>query len=96
MTPERWRRIQEVFGEAVELPVGPAREAYLEGACVGDAELRAQIREMLALDETSSSVLDATPLDLADAVRPEEPEEPEGYLARTVGPYRIVREIGRG
>ncbi|MDQ3606154.1 MAG: tetratricopeptide repeat protein, partial [Gemmatimonadota bacterium] len=39
---------------------------------------------------------DATPLDLADAGRPEEPEEPEGYLARTVGPYRIVREIGRG
>ncbi|MBA2245825.1 MAG: hypothetical protein H0W11_12775, partial [Gemmatimonadetes bacterium] len=96
MTPERWQWIQEVFGEAVELPAGPARDACLERACAGDAELRAQIEEMLALDVADASVLDATPLDLADAVRPEEPEEPEGYLARTVGPYRIVREIGRG
>jgi eukaryotic-like serine/threonine-protein kinase len=92
MTPERWQRIQEIFGEAIELPIGPAREAFLEQECADDAELRTKIRQMLVLDD-ASSVLDATPRDLAEAVRT---LEPDGNARPTVGPYRIVREIGRG
>jgi eukaryotic-like serine/threonine-protein kinase len=93
VTPERWRRIQEVFGEASELAPGAGREAYLDRACAGDAGLRARVAEMLALDESSSPLLDAAPAELAEALRP---PAPGGYAGRTVGPYRIVREIGRG
>jgi hypothetical protein len=39
MTPERWSRIKEIFGAALETP--PAeRGVYLDSACGGDAELR--------------------------------------------------------
>ena len=39
MTPERWRRAQEVFVEATEREAG-SRAAFLQEACRGDPELQ--------------------------------------------------------
>jgi serine/threonine-protein kinase len=50
MTPERWRRIGELFKDAVRIdPAG--RGAWLRAACGGDDELRAEVGRLLALDE---------------------------------------------
>ena len=50
MTPERWRRIDDLFDAALRL--APAeREAWLREACGGDDELRAEVARLLAQDE---------------------------------------------
>jgi serine/threonine-protein kinase len=50
MTPERWRRIGELFDAAVA--VAPAgRETWLRAACGEDDDLRAEVGRLLAQDE---------------------------------------------
>jgi serine/threonine-protein kinase len=50
MTPERWRRVGDLFGAATQVdPAG--REAWLRAACDGDDDLRAEVDRMLAQDE---------------------------------------------
>ena len=50
MTPERWRRIDELFDAALRLDP-TEREAWLRGACGDDDGLRAEVRRLLAQDE---------------------------------------------
>jgi len=47
MTPQRWSRIKEIFDAASERPESH-RVAFLDAACEGDAELRAQVVTLLA------------------------------------------------
>jgi serine/threonine-protein kinase len=50
MTPERWRRVGELFDAAVAVePAG--REAWLRAACNGDDDLRAEVGRLLVQDE---------------------------------------------
>ena len=50
MTPERWRRIDDLFDAALRLD--PAdREAWLREACGDDEALRAEVGRLLAQDE---------------------------------------------
>src|SRR6516164_7039549 len=39
--------LKKIFNEALERPDGPERAAYLDEACRGDAELRAQVEALL-------------------------------------------------
>ena len=50
LSPERWEQLQRIFDEAVDL-AAEKRVAFLDTACSGDAELRAQI-EALAMAES--------------------------------------------
>jgi hypothetical protein len=47
MTPERWKRVREVLGHALELP-DDRRGAYLDTECAGDAALRTEAESLLA------------------------------------------------
>lgn len=42
MDPDRWRRIEEIYQSAAELPQ-VEREAYLGDACDGDGGLRREV-----------------------------------------------------
>jgi eukaryotic-like serine/threonine-protein kinase len=91
MTAEKWERIKSIYQEAQELP-REERPAFLAAACSGDPELRAEIESLLDESDNASGYLEAPPA----AVRALSPVW-AGDLQRTaVGPYRIVREIGRG
>ena len=48
---ERWQRIEAILDEALELP-GEEHAAYLDQACAGDAEFRAEVEALLAADQT--------------------------------------------
>ena len=93
MDPERWRRVGELFHRALEHDAGD-RARFLDGACGGDPELRAEIESLLAHHE------DGTP-----RVAPTPPEEPtragddsgdERLDGRRLGPYRVIRKLGEG
>lgn len=90
MTPERWKRVEEIFLEAVELSPGQ-RDAWLDQACDGDSELRDEVTSLLASDgEVSETFVGGK---VHNAVVSFSQKSSEG--AR-VGPYELIREIGRG
>src|SRR5689334_20568233 len=89
MTPERWRRIEEVFSGASDLP--PAdREAYLDRSCAGDADLRTEIGSLLAASERATSRLRGI-VGGETARFAALPAE-----GTRIGNHRLVAEIGRG
>jgi predicted Ser/Thr protein kinase len=105
MTPtetdrERWRRVTELFHAALERPAAE-RDAFLAGACGGDAALLADVQALLASHARASDAgfiespaLANDPDLLADTVSAGSAEE--SLAGRTIGPYRIERQIARG
>ena len=49
MSPERWRQIDNIFLDAADLPAAEAA-SFLDSACVGDPELRAEVEALLNVD----------------------------------------------
>jgi hypothetical protein len=49
--------LKTIFTEALERPDGPERAAYLDEACRGDAELRAQVEGLLSDHERIGHLL---------------------------------------
>ncbi|HZF68140.1 MAG TPA: serine/threonine-protein kinase, partial [Gemmatirosa sp.] len=95
MTPERYRQVQVVFAEAAAHATAD-RAAALEAACGGDAELRAEVESLLAADADAAPLLGATLSELAAVLTGAPADAAPGFEGRTIGPYRVVREIGRG
>ena len=54
MTPGLRERVWDLFDRAAALPPGE-RAPFLEGACAGDAELRAEVESLLAHDCQSTT-----------------------------------------
>ena len=52
MNGERWQRLRRLFEAARELEP-EAREALLDEACAGDAELRAEVESLLRAEDDS-------------------------------------------
>ena len=46
MTPDRWKQIEEIFSQAVELPT-TERTAFLQHTCGNDEELLGEIESLL-------------------------------------------------
>jgi tetratricopeptide (TPR) repeat protein len=90
-TPERWRKIDEVFHAAVERPV-EQRDAFLDLACAGDDALRAEVEELLGSDGAAEAFLESAVLGEARWWV----AEPAAPISRRLGPYRIVGELGHG
>ena len=89
MTPERWARIQELFHQALEQ--GKKAHAWLEATCEDEA-LRGEVLTLLAAHEQVDDSLERAVGD-AFALATEEDNEPE---RQHIGPYRVLRELGRG
>ena len=88
-----WTRIQEIFGEAIELDPA-AREAFLATACAGDAELFAEVASLIAADGEQNTLLAAN---FADKIEKVLSAETSGqFIGREIGPYRIVEVLGEG
>ncbi|MEM9557165.1 MAG: serine/threonine-protein kinase [Acidobacteriota bacterium] len=92
-----WRRIEEVFAAAAELPAAE-RAAHLDAACGDDARLRARVAALLAAETDDADAVGAfaaaaSPLAgrATDILDPRDEPPP-----RRIGVYEIVRELGRG
>ena len=95
VSTERWHRVRSILEMALDL--APARRAdYLQGACGGDRELRAEIESLLAAAE-GSAWFDQPALALAHATATmETPADTGLQRGRMVGNYRVVEQIGQG
>ena len=92
---ETWGRALEIFQEAVDL--APAeRERRVEAACGGDVALRRRVDTLLSADGQTGSPLDGSAalrfphlLDVGEL-------DPDRWIGRELGPWRIVSELGIG
>ena len=92
-TPERWQQVKAVLSQALELDAAP-RRSFLDSACAGDAELRAEVEQLLDHQvDTGADSIERCASDAAVRLRLDEVATKEG--AR-IGPYKILRELGRG
>jgi serine/threonine-protein kinase len=85
------KRVEALFEAALDRPA-EQRAAWLREACWDDPELHDRVQRLLAAHERAEGVLEH-PLDGAAALLGIRSRRET--LAR-VGPYRLVREIGRG
>lgn len=85
----RWERIETVFATALELD--PAqRDAYLDDACKDDPELRAEVDSLLAAAPGAEDYFEKLSGE-AGIKRLD-----QDISGQSVGPYRLVRLLGRG
>lgn len=88
MEESHWQRIGNLFQGALDTPL-PQREMWLTEKCGGDDKLRAEVARLLAhsgdAGEQLAAVLERARLALGDDAMPGQ-----------MGPYRLVRELGRG
>ena len=93
MTPQRWKQVEVLFEQALEL-APDRRPAFLQKGCDGDDELRREVQSMLDFHERAGSFIDQPSLFVSsDQIGQLDSAVPSGHL---IGAYRVIREIGRG
>lgn len=96
MSDDTATRAATLLRAALDLPAAE-REAWIERECGDDAALLARLRRLLELDRRDSLPLDAPVDALAAQVMLDEDEDgPDVEPGARLGPYRLVRELGRG
>jgi len=92
ITPDRWRQVEAVLAGALDLP-SDGRPGFLQAACGGDAELRAEVESLLACEAAGDRTLLAPIEDAAAHLLAADGDIGPGDH---IGSYRVVSEIGRG
>ncbi|HTL54781.1 MAG TPA: protein kinase, partial [Candidatus Limnocylindrales bacterium] len=92
MTPERWRRVDELFHSALERE--PAeRAALLSEACAGDDQLRRAVEKLIAAHEKDGSFIDSPAYADTELLIDDLAVLTAGQL---LGPYKVIDHIGSG
>jgi serine/threonine protein kinase/tetratricopeptide (TPR) repeat protein len=88
MTAARWGEVKTILAAALDAAPGE-RSELLERLCGSDTQLRAEVDALLDLEGRASDILNTAASPGAALLR--ETPAPE-----QIGPYRVLREIGRG
>jgi eukaryotic-like serine/threonine-protein kinase len=92
VTPERWQRIKQLFGDASAL-APEARAALLDQACAGDAELRSEVDSLLGHSREGAIVdLPAAAYVTGAAFS----HGAEQWIGQRLGPYELTALLGHG
>jgi eukaryotic-like serine/threonine-protein kinase len=93
MTPERWRKIEELFEFAVARPI-EERAMFLDEACAGDDSLRREVEALLVSDRKEESAFEQ----IASEVAANWMTERDGHelVGQTLGRYQILAPLGSG
>jgi WD40 repeat protein len=87
VTPERWRRIEELFPRAAELD-GAERAIFLDEACADDTGLRAELDSLLDAAAGAAEAIEQTVSGAAVAL--------VAPIGARIGPYRVRSLLGEG
>ncbi len=91
------KREREIFEQAAEIASDAERAAYLDQACQGDAELRAQLEALLEGHFKGQGFLEGVPTRAADVGPTRRANAPENEEVGTVvGRYKLLEKIGEG
>ncbi|MFN2386221.1 MAG: protein kinase [Thermoanaerobaculia bacterium] len=90
---DRWRRVKELFAAALEASP-PERAAMLARAAREDSSLASEAASLLQAHEDGGLFLEDMVASESREILAE--ESGESWVGRKVGPYEIVRPLGRG
>ncbi len=90
MTPERWRRVRELFDRTADLGA-EERDRFLERECGSDAGLGSEVRALLASSAVAGEFLETPAIEQMQR-GPAIAEVPPVRI----GPWQIERELGHG
>lgn len=90
MTPEQWRRVGELFHEALDVPPGE-RTAWARQACSADSAVHLELLSLLESDRAAANGSFQTRVQSAVVSMFDTPAE-----EKRVGPYKLQRELGSG
>jgi eukaryotic-like serine/threonine-protein kinase len=92
MNPDRWQAVGELFENALALPAGE-RTACVERVSSGDEELRREVMSLLASHKAAGDFVQEK---IRHAVVSFHTTKLKDDEPARVGPYRLIRELGRG
>src|SRR5205809_593712 len=94
MNSADWNKLKSIFQTALDLEPS-ARSAFLDEVCANDPDLRSEVERLFASHDGGGSFLESPAL--VDAGVIEKPDsDSEQLVGKRVGPYEIIRELGRG
>jgi serine/threonine protein kinase/TolB-like protein len=85
-----------IFDEARRRPAGVERNAYLDGACGGDAALRARIDALLRADAEAAGFLETVEPGPRGDAETKEHFGPTERAGAQIGRYKLLQVIGEG
>src|SRR5438552_1384277 len=96
MSPDDWRRVKEIAGEALTQPEDDWA-AYVHARCV-DEPTRREVLSLLDAIVKSSNLYETPAFSSSGAlaVIAEAETRERSLIGRRIGAYRIVNELGRG
>src|SRR5687768_816945 len=91
MDPATWANIKDIFFGAVAL-TGDERDRRLAEICGDDKTLRAEVEALLKANDEVEDFIEKPAFNVANVL----PTDDKAAAGKLIGPYRVVREIGRG
>lgn len=108
MTPERWKKIEDIFEAALDCDEA-GREEFLRAECGNDAGLLSEIKKLIARYEREENFLESPvwtdSLMLGDTLKNRvassfedeiAPPVEKSFVGKLIGVYRLTAELGRG
>jgi eukaryotic-like serine/threonine-protein kinase len=97
MKPELWARVKRITADALELPDAERPESVAR-ACAGDQALRREVESLLEAHARAGDFIQGPALAGSGAQAVAAALQRASPLAagRTIGPYRVIRELGSG
>ena len=95
MTPSRWSRIETLFAEAADLAPDAQAEFLAHNAGDDPAILR-EVQILLAADDTGQNLVDQALIDRDQLAASAASRLPRVLPEALIGPYKILKLIGRG
>jgi serine/threonine-protein kinase len=93
-TADRWRQISHIFDSVLDLPA-ELRVDALRKMCGDDSALRAEVEALLGASDMAGKFMEEPARDYVAPLL-QSSTEAQPPMPTRVGPFRIVREIGRG
>src|SRR5512138_2441655 len=97
MTREDWVRVKTITAAALEQPE-TARAVFVADACAGEERLEREVRSLLSSAVRASPLFEAPVFAAASAINiiEQAARATAPRIGGRFGPYRIIKEIGRG
>jgi Tol biopolymer transport system component/serine/threonine protein kinase len=93
MRAERFRQIDDLLDAALEREAG-ARAAFLNTACAGDDELRAEVESLLAAHGRAENFIESPAMEVAAKAAARRTAHTS--VGRCIGHYRVLSLLGAG
>lgn len=93
MTPERLRKVEEIYHAVLEV-LPPARKEFLQNFCGEDDELRREVESLLSFEKSFDRLIDEPPKSLVAEIFSE--DENAAIIGKQINQYKVLSILGEG